>query len=61
MQVLRVLHGIKMLQVWMPDARKNNPCNKLLPNREMGADHRDTGFQSNANESAGILSSSDGS
>ena len=50
-----------MLKVRMPDAGKNNAYNKLLSNREVGASYRDTGFQSNSNESAGILSSSFGS
>jgi hypothetical protein len=50
-----------MLKVWMPDAGKDNAGNKLLPDREVGTGYRDTGFQSNSNESAGILSSSFGS
>lgn len=61
MQRLRVLRGLAVLQVRMSDARENHACNKLVPNRQMGSSYRDTGFQSNANESAGILSSSDGS
>jgi len=50
-----------MLKVWVPNAGKDHTCDKLLPDREVGASYRDTGFQSNSNESAGILSSSFGS
>jgi hypothetical protein len=50
-----------MLKVWMPDASQDYAGDKLLPDREVGAGYRDTGFQSNWNQSAGILSSSFGS